>query len=383
MKIKKIKSGEPTIKGWKFEIIIGKKIINISREIKPYINDNMILKIKNNLSIKKLISKKIGSSKSYYWKISNDHIIGWEPVTIIGGIPFNFDLNKKLKKQSLKIVYFINSDISNCYLNVMKDQLDNFIKSKIFLNSSIKLFFIIICSDLEKRKDILKLINLKKIKYFFEYEVKFSKDKHKEFEGINKVWELAKIKSNKNDLIIYLHAKGISYMQNKFFYIRQPIEKFIFNLLIGNWEKNIELITRFNSIYKLGTLSGGNGWLWFNFWIAKASYISKLEKPLKRNRACYYEDWLGRCLIRKEDAGSDEYLNDYQERFLNTINNTYSILSKPSKNKFNIGTPCKVEKGGFVGLGIIKLKYRLWYYFYVILNKLSINTGNKDRFRFY
>ena len=69
--------------------------------------------------------------------------------------------------------------------------------------------------------------------------------------------------------------------------------------------------------------------------------------------------------------------------YLNTINNTFSILSKPSKNKFNIGTPCKVEKGGFVGLGIVKLKYRLWYYFYVILNKLSINKGSKDRFMFY
>jgi len=68
---------------------------------------------------------------------------------------------------------------------------------------------------------------------------------------------------------------------------------------------------------------------------------------------------------------------------LNTINNTLSLLSKPSKNKFNIGTPCKVEKGGFVGLGIVKLKYRLWYYFFVIINKLGINKGNKDRFKFY
>ena len=41
-------------------------------------------------------------------------------------------------------------------------------------------------------------------------------------------------------------------MQNKFFYIRQPLEKFIFKLIIGRWNKNIELINRFNSIYKLG-----------------------------------------------------------------------------------------------------------------------------------
>ena len=39
----------------------------------------------------------------------------------------------------------------------------------------------------------------------------------------------------------------------------------IFKLLVGQWENNIELLTRLNSIYKLGTLSGGNGWLWFNF----------------------------------------------------------------------------------------------------------------------
>ena len=31
----------------------------------------------------------------------------------------------------------------------------------------------------------------------------------------------------------------------------------------------------------------------------EASYLSNLEKPVKRNRACY-EDWLGRYLITKE-----------------------------------------------------------------------------------
>ena len=38
------------------------------------------------------------------------------------------------------------------------------------------------------------------------------------------------------------------------FYIRQPLEKFIFKLIIGRWEQNIALINRFNSIYKLGIL---------------------------------------------------------------------------------------------------------------------------------
>ena len=380
MKIVKLKKNKPTLKGWLFEIILEGKAINISSQLRPYINASNVLKIKRNLCISKLIKKKLDKSKIFYWRISNIYL---KPITILGGVPFKLDLKNKIKNNSIKIVYFINADISNCYLKVISDQLDNFLQSKIFNLSNIKLFFIIICSDLKERENIKNLINLKKIKKYVDFAIEFSSDDHKEFEGINKVWNLSKIKSNNNDLIIYLHAKGISYMQNKFFYIRQPLEKFIFKLIIGRWQGNIELINRFNSIYKLGTLSGGNGWLWFNFWIAKASYISNLEKPIKRNRACYYEDWLGRYLIKEENKKSETYKNEYDEKFLNTINNTLSLLSKPSKNKFNIGTPCKVEKGGFVGLGIIKLKYRLWYYFFVMLNKLGINKGNKDRFKFY
>ena len=371
------------IEGWKFELIIEREIINISEEIRIYISDRNILKISDDFSINKFLKRRIEIPKNFYWRISNKYNKKWMPITILGGTPYTLDLNKNLKKPSLKIVYFINSDISCCYLNLMKDQLNNFIKSKIFTYSDIKLFLVIICSVEERKKDIFKLLDFKKLKEYVDYEIKFSNDNHKEFEGIKKVWEISKKKSNENDLILYLHAKGISYMQNNFFYFRQPLEKMIFKLLVGQWENNIELLIRLNSIYKLGTLTGGNGWLWFNFWIVKASYISKLEKPIKRNRACYYEDWLGRYLIKNKIKKKHVYINDYNELFLNTINNTLSLLSKPSKNKFNIGTPCRVEKGGFVGLGIVKLKYRLWYYFFVIINKLGINEGNKDRFKFY
>ena len=375
----KNKSSESILNGWIFELITNKKVINISHKIKLYINNENILDIKQNSDIKELI----GSNKSYYWKISHKYNKNWMPITILGGVPFSLDLNKKIEKKPLKIVYFINSDISENYLNLMRDQIFDFIKSKIFSYKKIKLFFIIICSDFSRRREIENLLYLKRLKEYVDYEIKYSIDNHKEFEGINKVWQLSKINKNKNDLIIYLHAKGISYMQNRFFYIRQPLEKFIFKLLIGNWRKNLELINRFKSTQKLGILSGGNGWLWFNFWIAKSSYISNLEKPVKRKRACYYEDWLGRYLIKPKEIMLSEYKNEYGEIFSNTISTNISLLSNISKQKFNIGTPCKVEKGGFVGLGFIKIKYRIWYLFFVILNKLSINKGNKNRFKFY
>ena len=377
MKFPRNLTSNSILKGWIFEIIINKKVINVSHKIKPFISNKKVLEIPKTFNLKKITDQK----KTFFWKITHKNNSNWLPITIKGGIPFSLDLNKRFQERSLKIIYFINSDISNCYLKLMKDQIDDFIKSKIFDYKKIKLYFVVICSNLKKRKEIEYLLYLKGLKNYVNYEITYSKDNHKEYEGVNKVWEIAKL--NKNDLIIYLHAKGISYMQNKLFYIRQPLEKFIFKCLIGNWKKNIELINRFNSIEKLGILSGGNGWLWFNFWIAKASYISELEKPIKRNRACYYEDWLGRYLIKSKEKLFDIYKNEYGETYYNSINNTISILNNISKKKYNIGTPCKVEKGGFVGLGLIKIKYRIWYYFFVILNKLSINKGDNARFKFY
>ena len=177
------------------------------------------------------------------------------------------------------------------------------------------------------------------------------------------------IKSEDNRLIFYFHGKGLSYMKNKFVYIRQPIEKLIFKLLIDEWEKNLETFKRFNSIDKIGILSGGNGWLWFNFWIAKSSYIKGLQKPIKTKRACYYEDWLGRTLVGNKKVSKEE-INS--RNFLYTMNQTFSILNNPKKNKYNIGTTCKVERGGFVGLGLSRYTYKIWYLIYKYLNRFLI-----------
>ena len=101
------------------------------------------------------------------------------------------------------------------------------------------------------------------------------------------------------------------------------------------------------------------------------------------NRACYYEDWLGRLEIDKDKNYQNIYKNEYGDLHPYSLNETFSILSSPKNKKYNIGSFCKVEKGGFVGLGITKYKYKLWYFFLVILNKFKIIKGTKDRFQFF
>ena len=45
------------------------------------------------------------------------------------------------------------------------------------------------------------------------------------------------------------------------------------------------------------------GWIWFNFWWARASYLKKLVEPVRSTRRHYYEDWLGRLT---PDPSTDE-----------------------------------------------------------------------------
>ena len=370
-----------TFNGWIFELIIDNFKFNISTQIIDIIDPNKILEVNKEFDFKKFINSYNPNYKKAFLKVSNKFNKKWEPLTIKEFTPFKLYLGDINFNKKLDIVYFINSDLNNSFFKLFRDQLKDLIRSNIFKYSFVKIHLVIICSNLSRRSKIINVIDSLKLDNFFEFDLIFSDDQHKEFEGINKVWELSHYEDEK--LILYFHGKGLSYLKNSLFYIRQPLEKFIFKLLIHDWEKNLEKIFRLCSINKIGILTGGNGWSWFNFWIARSSYLSKLEKPKMTNYACYYEDWLGRSILNQNNKNKIIYTNPKNEKFYYTLNQTLSILDNPEKNKFNLGSVCEVKKGGFVGLGIVKYTYRLWYLFYVILNKIGINKGKEDRFMFY
>ena len=367
---------------WEIELISSSSKLNITNKLAQYINKNNVLKIEKNFRYEKLIRNKNKFKNNYFVRIKKNNDRLWPPVTISKDSSFSLNIGEvNSKTRNIEIVYFINTDISNCYLKLLKDQLCDLIKSKILNNKNSKLHCVIICSSEEKKIKIRKLFKKLKIETYCETNLKFSKNNFKEYEGINKVWEIGQNKKL-NSYIFYIHGKGLSYLNNRFFYIRQPLERYLFKILIYDWEKNINLIERFESINKIGALAGKFGWLWFNFWLVKSSYVSKLEKPVQRNRACYYEDWLGRFELKNKDNILKEYKNIYGDCYLNTIDQTFNILNKPKKLKYNIGSFCEVKKGGFI-LGFMKVKYKLWYLFLVILNRVNLNKGDKKRFIFY
>ena len=125
-----------------------------------------------------------------------------------------------------------------------------------------------------------------------------------EYLGIQKVWELGQRSTIKphNHIILYFHAKGMS---DPLF----PNSKLI-NTILKPWKMIIDRFIENQKLNKAGYACAKPGWIWYNFWWARASYIKKLVKPIKTQRQNYYEEWLGRLqpndLTIKNDGDNEE-----------------------------------------------------------------------------
>lgn len=118
--------------------------------------------------------------------------------------------------------------------------------------------------------------------------IKFSNENRFEFPAISRVWELAHNNENYN-YISYLHTKGMSYAKTQ----RNRAEKYLTNLTFSNWRTIITLFEEQPMIQKVGLFPAEGGWVWYNFWWARAGYVRTLPQPEVVQNRYYYEAWLG------------------------------------------------------------------------------------------
>jgi hypothetical protein len=111
-----------------------------------------------------------------------------------------------------------------------------------------------------------------------------------EYHGIEKVWELGQSFDNTTDIVFYFHSKGITHSP---FYFTPGFEK----PMLEEINRVEEAFNLFPTIDKVGYEFGGLGWIWYNVFYARGSYLKRVERPLRTNRRHYYEDWLGRVVV--------------------------------------------------------------------------------------
>lgn len=224
---------------------------------------------------------------------------------------------------NIHVVYFINCLINENYLDWLKNQLlmiNNWnINPDIHIIASIEK-----SKEHQFRADIVNLFPETKTYIECHYDNEY------EYRGIHKVWELGQTFNSKNDIILYFHSKGIGRNKN---YEQNKNDKY--NIILRDIDYIIEIFSVFPNIHKAGYSSGGNGWVWFNFWFARGSYINMIEEPIKTTRRHYYEDWLARKIDGKVGDSINEKPYSYYE---NTLNNCYNFYVDTQNNIGNIGS---------------------------------------------
>jgi len=192
---------------------------------------------------------------------------------------------------NLFVVYYINCIVNNNYLDWLKNQI-NYVK-----NLNAKIYIVATISN--SLDNIFKM----SVKMLFPNEnisIQCNYTNEYEYPGILKVWELGQEHFNKNDIILYFHSKGITHNPSYEFNINDN-----YNVILKDYNKIKRIFTTYDTIEKIGYCCGGNGWIWYNFWYARGSYINMVEKPIKTTRRHYYEDWLGRHVKTNNDIICD------------------------------------------------------------------------------
>ena len=108
-----------------------------------------------------------------------------------------------------------------------------------------------------------------------------------EYPALKLVHDLA-IKQPDNDFI-YFHTKGMSHN----YHSRSLEEITLFTKTFESWRKNLQILNQ-PGVNKVGLFPAKEGWIWYNFWYAKGSYLAQFKAPVLTDDRYYYESWLGR-----------------------------------------------------------------------------------------
>ena len=144
-----------------------------------------------------------------------------------------------------------------------------------------------------------------------------------EFPALIKIRELALI--NPNKIFIYLHSKCmVNWNPSQH---RTIIEQKLTKSTLLDWDTTLFIFQNFPEIQKAGVLPAKDGFMWFNFWWARGSYLiscSPIEIPINlvENDRFICESWLGQ-------NGSNTWTDSYS-----LVTKNISHTNDPSSEVF-------------------------------------------------
>eukprot|EP01105_Mastigella_eilhardi_P004455 TRINITY_DN1594_c0_g1_i1.p1 TRINITY_DN1594_c0_g1~~TRINITY_DN1594_c0_g1_i1.p1 ORF type:complete len:311 (+),score=87.45 TRINITY_DN1594_c0_g1_i1:28-933(+) len=117
---------------------------------------------------------------------------------------------------------------------------------------------------------------------------------HYEYPGIKRVWDIAASVAERDaarHLVLYHHGKGM------FSAVDPQSDRYVNALtdeVVRPWRTIVQRFAEDAAVNKAGFMAAEPGWVWFNFWWARASYLQRLAPPEPHDDNRYlFEQWLG------------------------------------------------------------------------------------------
>jgi len=223
-----------------------------------------------------------------------------------------------IKEKEINIVYFVYVNHDRNWKFIVNAQLNDIIKSNILSTANL---YIVVTDE----KEIVKKSDFDEIMKDNNYNIEFHKKNYFEYWGLKKLYNLAQKDPQK--IYLYLHTKGMVFHNNNA--ERNNTEKYLTNDLLNNYLKVLNIFNDNNKITKIGTMPSIDGFVWFNFFYVRGTYLIKCKQPIISDNRYYYEIYLQtENLDDKTDDSYSLYSNSIQKYNLDSAINFDTNLNK-------------------------------------------------------
>ncbi|MBS9479145.1 hypothetical protein [Ancylobacter radicis] len=118
-----------------------------------------------------------------------------------------------------------------------------------------------------------------------------------EYWALHRLWQIACACPEAR--VAYFHSKSVS----RNIPARCCTEKALTRGTFEEWRQFLALLDD-ERIDMLGLFPAADGWVWYNFWWAKASYVAGLPEPVTSEDRHSHEGWLGGCRAAPRSANA-------------------------------------------------------------------------------
>lgn len=184
----------------------------------------------------------------------------------------------------IMIVYFIYTIPGINWKYIVSYQLTQLVKSGLLTIS--KLHIHIASIDKDCLEETIRMV-----KDFLptesDYTIQTSTKNEYEYRGIQWIHTLAQ--EHPERIFLYFHSKGMTAPNLD----KINDSKKLFQEVIVPWKKVLHIFHTKKKVNKVGFAGSDKGFMWFNFWWARGTYLATCETPAITDDRFYYEYWLG------------------------------------------------------------------------------------------